>query len=79
MIFVLINERSSRKRLYKVVLGSVMYVKYCNNGILPYFPVQLNDRPHAVSGVIFYDLGNAESGTTEHGIVSVGNIYFKSF
>jgi len=57
--------------LCKVVLGSVMYTKYCHNDILPDFPVQLNAEPNAVLGIGFCDLGNAENGSTKHGIIPV--------
>jgi hypothetical protein len=60
--------------LCKIVLDSVMYAKYCHNDILFYFPVQLNNEPYGVLGIRFCDLGNAENGTTKHGIVSVVNI-----
>jgi hypothetical protein len=47
------NERSSRKLLCKVVLGSVMYTKYCHNYILHNFMVQRNAEPNAVLGIGF--------------------------
>ena len=42
--------------------------------IITYFPVQLNNEPYAMLGTGFCDLGNAENGTTKHGIVSVVSI-----
>ena len=48
-----------------------MYTKYCHNDILPDFPVQLNAEPNAVLGIGFCDLGNAENGSTKHGIIPV--------
>lgn len=65
------KREKQQETLCKVVLGSVMYAKYCHNDILPYFPVQPNDEPYAALGVRFCELGNAENDTTKHAIVSV--------
>lgn len=48
-----------------------MYTKYYHDNILPDFPIQLNAEPYAVLGIGFCDLGNAQNGTTKHGILSI--------